>query len=110
MRGLISARHPRDGRSLRPLLDEASAAPAWREAVAAETIEGRMLRYGDWKYVCRSAGTDRMEALFNLAEDPGETRNRFDDPAAASALDAGRKHLDEHFRNTKSSFTSTLPA
>ena len=76
---------PHQGHSLRPLLT--AAAPAVRaadEAVGYELIYRRALRKGDWKVVYLAAGTNRYTRkgvstgrwqLFDVARDPGETRD-----------------------------------
>jgi arylsulfatase A-like enzyme len=43
----------------------------------------RMVRQGDWKYM--HAEGDACQ-LYNLAEDPHETRNRIDDPACRNTV------------------------
>jgi arylsulfatase len=75
------------GRNLRPLLD--GTATAIRDYVYAQ--EGctclrpepevlTMIRSLEWKYVAFPDPTHGL--LFDLANDPGETRNLWDDPAA----------------------------
>lgn len=47
----------------------------------------RMVRLGDWKLMLRQARTADLELedkLFYLPDDPGEERNRIDDPEAAA--------------------------
>lgn len=76
---------PHQGHSLRPVL--AATAPAVRsadEAVGYELFYRRALRKGDWKVVYLPAGTNRYTRkgvstgrwqLFDVARDPGETRD-----------------------------------
>ena len=73
------------GHSLRPVL--AATAPAVRagdEAIGYELFYRRALRKGDWKVVDLPAGTNRYTRkgvsigrwqLFNVARDPGESRD-----------------------------------
>jgi len=71
------------GRSLRPLLEGKAG---WVDTAYAEYIahyEGRivpcrMVRRGPWKY---NYYHGLRPELFNLAEDPGEERDQWDDPA-----------------------------
>jgi arylsulfatase A-like enzyme len=49
------------------------------------------LKRGDWSYIRREA--DSVEELFDLRSDPGERRNRADDPAARAALQEMRETL-----------------
>jgi len=51
-----------------------------------------MLRLGNLKYLRFPAAPD---VLFDLARDPGETRNAMDDPSSAEAAAVLRKKLDE---------------
>ncbi|WP_242417640.1 arylsulfatase [Sphingomonas panni] len=76
---------PHQGHSLRPVL--AASAPAIRtagEAIGYELFYRRALRKGDWKVVYLPAGTNRYTRkgvstgrwqLFDIACDPGETRD-----------------------------------
>lgn len=84
--GEIQPREAGRGRSLRPLLaGNTQAAPEW--VLSENHSEGNctgsfMVRKGDWKYI---HFTWHDGLLFNLAEDPQELHNRFDDPAALGA-------------------------
>lgn len=77
-----SARHgpPMDGRSwVRLLRGQAPAVRAPDEVVGWELFNGRAVRQGDWKAVLLSPllspmGGSKWE-LFNLRDDPGETRD-----------------------------------
>ena len=70
------------GHSLRPLLDGDGG--DWADTVFAEYTAprnesvSRMVRQGPWKYNYYHG--ERSE-LFNLADDPGETNDLYDDPA-----------------------------
>jgi choline-sulfatase len=71
------------GRSLRPLLEGKGE---WYDAVFAEyvfhldgrIVPSRMVKQGPWKY---NYYHGLRPELFNLAEDPGEERDRWNDPA-----------------------------
>ena len=71
-----------DGASFAPLLKDPNAKAAKRPLVwhfpnTYDQPPYSSIRYGDWKLVIRHA-SDRKpaaERLFNLAADPGETRN-----------------------------------
>jgi choline-sulfatase len=75
------------GHSLAPLMrGRAGGHPGW--AYSESHSEGNctgsfMVRKGDWKYI-HFTWYDGL--LYNLAEDPGELRNRIADPAARDAL------------------------
>ena len=77
------------GRSLRPLLEGAAE---WEDTVYAEylgqydgqIVPCRMVKQGPWKY---NYYHGLRPELFNLAEDPGEERDRRDDPACAAIRD-----------------------
>lgn len=64
----------------------------------------RGVRTDRWKYVRYphgDGGPDRWKAeLYDLREDPRETRNRVDDPAAAGTLAELRAELDRLLRET----------
>ncbi|MFA4944527.1 MAG: sulfatase-like hydrolase/transferase [Lentisphaeria bacterium] len=81
-----------DGVSLAPALagnpvehDVTAETYTWWPAGQGGLNSNRMLRRGPWKLSYYGA-FDSSE-LFNLAEDPGETRNRADDPACAGIRD-----------------------
>lgn len=75
------------GHSLVPLMHGANGDhPGW--AYSESHSEGNytgsfMIRKGDWKYI---HFTWHDGLLFNLADDPGEFYNRFDDPGAQPVL------------------------
>ena len=76
---------PHEGHSLRPVLAaEAAGVRTAQEPVGYELFFRRALRKGDWKAVYLPAGTNRYTRqgvstgrwqLFNVAADPGETRD-----------------------------------
>lgn len=78
------------GRSLRPVLE---AKPVeWHEFVASEVqTTGRMIRTADYKYVAYKG--DPVEQLFDMKNDPGETKNLAEDLRHDGALKEHRKLL-----------------
>jgi len=80
------------GLSLRPLLEGRSA--AWRDVVVSEhRFIGRSLRSKRFKYVVYK--DDPVEQLFDMKNDPWETKNLYKDAAHASVLAEHRKLLEE---------------
>ncbi|MCX7015001.1 MAG: sulfatase-like hydrolase/transferase [Candidatus Sumerlaeota bacterium] len=80
------------GRSVKPLIDGTS--PEWREFVVSEVVViGRMVRTPDYKYVVYKG--DPLEQLFDMKNDPGETKNVAGDSQFASVLEDHRKRLKE---------------
>jgi len=78
------------GRSLRPLLEGKSVEGP--EFVAAEvTVNGRMIRTPDYKYITYHG--DPVEQLFDMKNDPGETKNLAGDSKHAAALADHQKLL-----------------
>jgi choline-sulfatase len=86
--------HTLDSRSLVPLLE--GRREDWLDAHENEAIsseDGRlMVKRGDLKYI---HVPDVGEVLFDLADDPGETANRIDDPDYADAVEQFRARRDE---------------
>jgi choline-sulfatase len=80
------------GRSMRPLIDGKNT--EWREFVAAEVVQsGRMIRTPEYKYVAYEG--DPVEQLFDMRNDPGETKNLAADSARASVLADHRRLLKD---------------
>jgi arylsulfatase len=81
---------PLDGKSLVPLLAGETGAVRTREDWIGEELFGnRMVRQGDWKlcHILKTAGGSGEWELFNLATDPGETRDLSQrEPAKTKAL------------------------
>lgn len=90
--GVETPRHCR-GQSQRPVAEGASGAPR-REWVYGENAVSRMVCTHDWKYV-RYGDGPHAEHLYDLKNDPGETRNALGDSAASPILPGLRKRLDE---------------
>lgn len=81
------------GKSLRPIL-EGHQPETWRDFLVTEHhIKGRMVRSKDYKYVHYE--DDPVEQLFNIREDPWETKNLYKDPAYAKVLADHRRMLKE---------------
>ncbi|WP_460165947.1 sulfatase family protein [Thermostilla marina] len=81
------------GRSLRPLAEGGNT--SWRDFVYFEVMQtGRVIRSDRWKYVRFS--DDPVEQLFDMREDPWETKNLYRDPRYADVLADHRRMLDEY--------------
>ncbi len=103
---------PKDlpGTSLRPLVEGKEKALGERVVVcelAADRerpeIHGRMVRSRHFKYSAYTPGKPN-EQLFDIAKDPGETRNLVSDPTHQKTLDEHRKMLSEWCRKTGDPF------
>ena len=79
------------GRSLRPLVEGRTG--EWRPACVSEVLNnsGRMVRTDRFKYVAYR--DDPVEQLFDMVEDPGETKNLAPDAKHADTLAAHRDAL-----------------
>jgi len=82
------------GVSLRPILEGGDSAP--RDCVVSEgnTNTGRMLRTQGFKYI--KYVDDPVEQLFDMINDPGETRNLAANSRYAAAMSEHRKLLAGH--------------
>ena len=82
------------GVSLRPILEGGNGAS--RESIVSEgnTNTGRMLRTQDFKYI--KYVDDPVEQLFDMKNDPGETRNLAPDAHYGPTLAAHRGLLGHH--------------
>src|SRR5262249_8942015 len=87
------------GASLRPFIEgrEDESRPIFCERDRGQAIFQRLIRTNEWKYVYASNGASQ---LYNLAKDPGETRNLLNDAAAKPAREKLHKQLDEWMRQT----------
>ena len=104
------------GRSLWPLA-QGEAPQDWREYVAVESEfatsfmemgeetgqKGRLIRTDRHKYIVYALGEHR-EQLFDMADDPGETRNLAEDPAHEQTLQRHRALLADWLRRTTDRF------
>lgn len=83
------------GRSLRPLVEDASS-DAWRQHVPIECAVGRAVVTGTFKYARYDIGANQ-EQLTDLACDPREQRNALNDPCHAKALEELRTLFQKSF-------------
>ncbi|HVX46627.1 MAG TPA: sulfatase-like hydrolase/transferase [Mycobacteriales bacterium] len=91
----VAAEPPGPGRSFAPLLCGAEIAERDRVVVFDEYGPVRMIRTRDWKYVRRwPSGPDE---LYDLRNDPGETRNLVAEPSHAGRVADLRAELDGWF-------------
>ena len=80
------------GHSLRPLLEKKNV--QWREFVASEfRVGGRVIRTDRYKYVHFRG--DPVEQLFDMKDDPWETKNLYQETKLAGVLADHRKLLEE---------------
>lgn len=104
----------RVGLSYAPFLR--GAKPRWRTRLFFEYAYVRAVRTESLKYIERAE--DYPCELYDLKADPGETRNRIDDPAYAKQVRSLRSELGEFFRNAgagplsawRQTTTQNLPA
>ena len=68
------------------------------------TSPGRMIRTDRFKYTRYIEGDG--EELYDMVDDPGETRTLIDDPAYADVLDEHRRLMDRHLAETGDDFES----
>jgi len=85
------------GRSIRPLLEKENT--PWREFLVAEISENRMLRSSRHKYMLYGR-EQPLEFLFDLENDPGETRSLAKDAGARPALERSREMLASWMKAT----------
>lgn len=83
------------GRSFLPLLTGGSLPGDEQVVVYDEYGPTRMIRTREWKYVHRYPYGPHE--LYQLSEDPGEERNRIDDPACRRQVQALRAALHDWF-------------
>jgi arylsulfatase A-like enzyme len=92
------------GMSVRKIL--ASPSAPWRDAVYASVGTGvmmRLVRTQQYKYILLNRPNDR-EVLFDLASDPGETKNVVNDAALKDVLVRHRKLLTDWMAKTNDPF------
>jgi len=96
------------GASLRSIA-EGRAPTSWRKYVVSQNymvqggpvngkapkVKGRMVRSDRYKYCIYDTGK-RRQALFDMQNDPGETKNLATAPLYAKVLNQHRAHLKEH--------------
>jgi len=89
------------GRSVRPLVEGRKT--VWRQFVVAETVRGRMVRSDTHKYMIYRRDTV-VEHLFDMRNDPLETRDLADDPASVGVLQHHRDLLASWGKDTGGDF------
>lgn len=83
------------GRSLRPLLEPSSAPVPWRDHIVSQYRQsGRTVRTDRYKFV-REVG-DPVLQLFDLHNDPWETRNLYQEAALTDVVAHHARLLDAH--------------
>ena len=97
------------GRSFLPLLDNSAALPDWRQIQFGEYGELRMARTRRHKLLRRYYDQAPCE-LFDLARDPGETQDCFDDTDFAAIVDRLTAELEHYFRRYQETDKSGLRA
>jgi arylsulfatase A-like enzyme len=95
----------RPGRSLRPLA-EGKNVEQWRDFIASESQNGRMVRTERFKYCLYDSGTHR-EQLTDLKHDPGEMKNLAEDPAFRDTLEQHRQLLKSWVQETGDRIATT---
>ncbi|NND32423.1 MAG: sulfatase-like hydrolase/transferase [Saprospiraceae bacterium] len=111
----IDQDHEFTGKSLDPILSDPES--SWRDYLVVELADfkpdqsrkGRMVRTDQFKYNVFSSG-DRNEQLFDLKNDPGETRNLAYDPDYLPFLKQHRILLRRWMSDTEDNFLVDFPA
>jgi arylsulfatase A-like enzyme len=94
----VPRNHASPSRSFAPLLQERAA--AWDDAVFIDQEETRALRTPDWLYLRRFTGSKTYvlaDELYDLRNDPGESRNLIGESTAAATATALASRLDGFF-------------
>lgn len=79
------------GASLRPIAED-RLPKDWRDFVAVESQNARMIRTDRFKYCVYDCGENR-ESLVDLVDDPGEMQNLADRPEYRDVLESHRRRL-----------------
>jgi len=87
----------RPARSLRPVLENKPT--DWDNAVFMEQEETRAIRTQEWLFMKRFGPTsfDFKNELYDLTRDPGERKNRAEDPAFQETVEMLSVRIDEFF-------------
>ncbi|MDI9546764.1 MAG: sulfatase-like hydrolase/transferase [Chloroflexota bacterium] len=96
---------PRPGASYAPLL-EGRLHEDWDDTLIGEYGDLRMVRTPQWKLVWRYP--DGPHDLFNLVDDPGETRNLAEDPAHEETKRTLKAQIDAFYARYSREGTSGL--
>lgn len=95
-----------EGASFAPILHDADV--DWREDLMVETEDQRMIRWSDWKYICRKDGDQYREFLYNLKDDPYEMIELAWDQAYDAVIEEGRRRLAHWMEDSNGGFDRTL--
>jgi arylsulfatase A-like enzyme len=110
--GVDMPKGPYYGKSALPfVLDKHAKAPAHEYVVTeaevriskSNEIQGRGLRTPEYKYHLWSKG-DKREQLFDMAKDPGETKNLAENPEYAEVLKKHRKLFSDWLKKTDDTY------
>ena len=87
------------GKSLRPLLEGTPG--SWRDSIVTEMPgnRARLVRTERYKYISYVA--DPVDLLFDMREDPGETRNLFDSGRHGDVIARLAERIHQWQRNTR---------
>ena len=94
------------GKSLKPVITNPRA--PWRDFVVSEAHNGRMVRSARHKYMVYERDGKKLEFLYDLTNDPGETRNIAEDPAASAALKENRERYASWAQSTGGGIETSL--
>lgn len=100
--------------------EEASTAPyvvsQWQDEFIEYTVPGRMYRFEDYKYIVYRdfdpAGGQEIvekEEFYDLAKDPGETKNLIRDASYQDIIERARQGLKAHIEKVKDPFCRQKP-
>ena len=100
------------GRSLLPLVNAVEEPDDWRTSIVSQwhTMQersiqpARMIRTRDYKYT--HFLEDGGEELYDMNNDPGETRNLVNDPDHRTVLDDMRREFAEYLKQTNDHYLS----
>ena len=95
------------GKSIRPVLSDQTI--PWKEAIFLNVDDNqqRVVRTDRYKYIRLNRPNDN-EVLFDLQQDPGETKNMVTDPGLSTTLSRHRKLLDDWMKKTNDPFRATV--
>ena len=88
-----------DGRSFKKQILESEVSTNEFDIVFSQNQFGRMVRYDQFKYVRSVVYGKTYEILYDIDNDPNESKNLIDDPKFKNQLTKGRKLLDDWLVN-----------
>ena len=88
-----------DGQSFKALC-YGEKKPGFEETFSVNS-DGRMLRFGNYKYIRSTIYDEEYEILFDLQADPGETTNIFDKPGYTPVSARARQRLSDWLAQEK---------